>query len=167
VTEVDALEWVAGLPDRERELVEIFGPDARIVEPHDPGRLLERVEGVGVAVELWEPGEVTESLLEAALGYARIGWRVFPCHSPNGQRCSCGKPLGRDEGECAAKHPRTLNGWKDATTDEAQILKWWGMWPDASIGSPTPAVLDVEARKSDDEPDGLAEFQKLIGRPRF
>jgi hypothetical protein len=60
------------------------------------------------------------TLLDAALSYAQRGWRVFPLHTPNGRGCSCGNPMCGDTG----KHPRTLHGLNDATTDKAQIHTW-------------------------------------------
>lgn len=80
---------------------------------------------------------MTNQLLEAALNYARRGWRVFPC-----------RPKG--------KEPLTPAGFKNATTDEAQIRVWWGIWPDANIGLATGNglyVLDL------DGPDGEASVQ--------
>ena len=68
-----------------------------------------------------------------ALGYARAGLPVFPVQTPVGQACSCGNPSCRNIG----KHPRTENGWKDATTDAEQIITWWTKWPTANIGMPT------------------------------
>jgi Bifunctional DNA primase/polymerase, N-terminal len=104
-----------------------------------------------------------QSMVEWALFYAQeLGWAVFPCHTPAAGRCSCGKPLGRGEGECSAKHPRTARGFYDATADVDEIDKWWTMWPDATIGSPTPCALDIEAKKSEQEPDGLATFRALL-----
>ncbi len=69
-------------------------------------------------------------LLEAALGYARQGWRVFPLHTPVNAGCSC------SDADCTkvGKHPRTRKGLKDATTDEQQVRRWWSKWPDANIG---------------------------------
>ena len=93
----------------------------------------------------------TSALLEAALDYAGRGWPVFPLHTPRfgnmplaKVECSCGKAC-----ESIGKHPRTLHGVKDATTDEAQIREWWQQWPDANIGIATggvtgPIVLDVD-----------------------
>jgi hypothetical protein len=64
-------------------------------------------------------------LREAALAYAAWGWAVFPL-----------KPGG--------KIPATLHGFKDATTDTAQINAWWAQNPKANIGTPTgAAVFDV------------------------
>lgn len=62
----------------------------------------------------------------AALSYARRGWHVFPLHSPDPERgCTC--LAGRDC-KSPGKHPRTRRGLKDATTDEAQISRWWQRW---------------------------------------
>lgn len=54
------------------------------------------------------------SCYEAALKYAKTGWRIFPC-----------KPR--------TKVPLTTKGVKDATTDEAVIKAWWQRWPDANV----------------------------------
>ena len=65
------------------------------------------------------------TLLGTALAYARRGWPVHPL-------------TPRD------KTP--LTKWKEAaTTDEAQIRRWWEKWPDANIGIPTgrPETFDV------------------------
>jgi hypothetical protein len=60
-----------------------------------------------------EPGV---SMLIAAKWWASNGHLVFPLHSPvataEGLACSCGQPCGSE-----AKHPRTPNGLKDATSD--------------------------------------------------
>src|SRR4051794_10228566 len=49
---------------------------------------------VGVAVRVVARPVVVlmgDGLLDAALGYARRGWAVLPCHAPNELgRCSCG-----------------------------------------------------------------------------
>ena len=85
---------------------------------------------------------------EVALALAALGWEVFPCHTPDAEgRCSCRRDCGRDIG----KHPRTANGLKDATTDEAKIRHWWGMWPDANVAVRTGeasgiVVIDVDPR---------------------
>lgn len=87
-------------------------------------------------------------MIEHALAYARRGWHVFPLHTPDAEgNCSCRKPSCPDAG----KHPRTMNGLTGATTDEAQITKWWGMWPDANIALATGeqsgvVVLDIDPR---------------------
>lgn len=71
------------------------------------------------------------ALLETALAYAADGIPVLPLHTPAGDgHCSC----GRRDCESSGKHPRTLHGLKDATTDTPTIRKWWKWWPDANIG---------------------------------
>ncbi len=86
----------------------------------------------------------TNPLLRAALSYADRGLRVFPIFEVDAEgRCACGKDCGRDAG----KHPRTPHGFKDATTDTAQITAWWSRWPKANIGIATGdgiAVVDVD-----------------------
>lgn len=78
-------------------------------------------------------------MIEAALQWASEGIPVFPV---------------------AGKIPRTEHGCKDATTDEAQIQRWWREHPDSGIGGATGApcgcwVLDL------DGPEGLAELARL------
>lgn len=94
-----------------------------------------------------------ESPLEMALAYAGRGWHVFPLHTVIAGVCDC-----RDK-YCvtnAGKHPRTAHGFKDATVDEEQIRKWWGMWPEANVGIATGAVsgllvVDIDPRNGGDE----------------
>lgn len=57
-------------------------------------------------------------MLDAALDYADMGVKVFPC-KPNG------------------KKPITRNGFKDATTDHEQIVAWWTQYSTANIATPT------------------------------
>jgi hypothetical protein len=67
--------------------------------------------------------------LDQALACARRGWPVFPCQP--GQ-----------------KTPATTHGYRDATTDPAQITTWYTRRPDANLaiatGHPGPDVLDVD-----------------------
>ena len=98
---------------------------------------------------------------EAALAYAeQHGWAVLPVHSVRDGRCSCGKP------ECGSpgKHPRTLNGVKDASSDRAQIEHWWKRWPDANIGIATGQVSGVVAVDIDG-PGGESALVELCGNP--
>jgi len=67
---------------------------------------------------------------EIALGYAKTGWPVFPCHPKN-------------------KRPLIQNWPEIASTDPAIIEHWWGKYPDAMIGVPTGPrsgifVVDVD-----------------------
>jgi len=82
-------------------------------------------------------------LLEAALGYAELGYPVFPCVP------------GR-------KEPLTEHGHCDATTDAEQIEQWWAQRPNANIGINTTGllVLDLDADNTwlADEQDKLMEL---------
>ncbi len=69
---------------------------------------------------LWRP----DALRLSAIHYARSGIAVFPL-----------KP--------ADKVPATRNGFKDATTDAAQVERWWTDMPQANIGAPTGHRFDV------------------------
>lgn len=63
-----------------------------------------------------------EDFRDSALLYAGLGWPVVPLHTIDHEgHCTCGKA------DCSspAKHPKTRNGLKDATTDVEQIKKWW------------------------------------------
>ena len=68
--------------------------------------------------------------LSAALYYAQQGVPVFPCGSH--------------------KRPLTKHGFKDASTDACQILKWWNDTPDALIGMPTGEVTGIDVLDIDD-----------------
>ncbi len=69
--------------------------------------------------------QVNSPLLGAALRYAELGYAVFPCVP----------------GE---KVPLTPRGFKDATTDPAQVNVWWEKHPDANIGIPTAKLLVID-----------------------
>ncbi len=68
-------------------------------------------------------------LLAAALRYAELGYRVFPC-VPNG------------------KAPLTAHGFHDAVTDPEQIARWWSQHPLANVGIAAKGLLvvDVDGR---------------------
>src|SRR6516165_9045474 len=85
----------------------------------------------------------TADPLAHVVAYASSGWPLFPC-SPTD------------------KSPLTRFGFKDATTEIAQLRKWWEKWPDAMIGLRTGPdagvfVLDVDR----DETSGIDGFVAL------
>src|SRR5262245_6860495 len=86
------------------------------------------------------------TVFEAALDYARCGIPVFPCN-----------PID--------KRPLTVNGFKDATRDETQILAWWQQYPNAMIGVPMGPASGLWAVDLDLDParkiDGKATLDQL------
>jgi hypothetical protein len=87
------------------------------------------------------------SLVEAAVRYARLGYRVFPIIP-------------------GSKKPYTAHGFKDATTDEGLVQAWWQQWPGALIATPDTCTVDIEAVKPGRNggppgPDGWASWRAL------
>ena len=80
------------------------------------------------------------TMKEYALAYAKIGMAVFPV-------CAWG------ENETDFKKPLVKEGFKSATTDSKQIMKWWNTWPNANIGIATGqmsggiVVIDQDVKK--------------------
>jgi len=77
-------------------------------------------------------------ILDAAIGYAKLGFRVLPL-----------KP--------GTKEPLIADWPNNATTDEATIRGWWAKWPKANIGIATGryeggyfCVLDFDPRNGGD-----------------
>lgn len=85
---------------------------------------------------------VTASLGGSALWYAKKGLRVFPL-----------RPGG--------KQPRPgSHGCKDASSDPAQVSRWWGETPEANIGIATGYLVDVI---DVDGPVGNESLTRLLG----
>jgi hypothetical protein len=91
-------------------------------------------------------------MLEAALSYARMGFRVLPLQSISDGRCTCGKSC-----RTPGKHPigsLVPHGLKDATCEVQLIRKWWARCPLANVGIATGVmanglylnVIDVDPR---------------------
>jgi hypothetical protein len=102
----------------------------------------------------------------AALDYAGRGWPVIPLHYPKtiagAAVCSCGDP----ECDSIGKHPMTLNGLKDATTDPDEIRRLWAKYPQANVGIVTGAesgfiVVDVDPKH--DGYESLADLEAKHG----
>ncbi len=102
-----------------------------------------------------------QDLKASALGYAGAGMAVFPLHSVDAGRCTC----GRTDCDGPGKHPRTNAGFKDSTTDPEVIEGWWKKNPDANIGIRTGGglvVLDVDPEHGGD--DSLHELEREHGQ---
>lgn len=106
-------------------------------------------------------------MLPAARWWASKGVPVFPLHNPVltpmlEWACSCGQG---DACPSPAKHPRTANGFHDASTDPATIDGWWERWPEANIGLRTGVEFDL---LDIDGPAGFAVLEQMaaeLGQP--
>ena len=95
---------------------------------------------------------MTESMLDAALAYAALGWAVFPL-------------VERD------KVPKVAGGFKVATTDAEQIRAMWERFPQCNIGIATGSMsgglvvidLDVDDERGEDGNATLREWEREHG----
>ena len=102
-------------------------------------------------------GVAARDVLEAALRYARRGWPVFPVHSVDHGKCTCGYTVCSSVG----KHPRTAHGVKDATCNEEAIRRLF-CYRQAGIGLATSSglfVLDIDPRHGGDKTLAALEEQ--------
>ncbi len=103
-------------------------------------------------MEVYKQGS-NESLMWQALSLARLGWPIIPLHyCTSSGTCSCGK----ESCPSVAKHPLTISGCKDATTDPVSICSWWQKWPLANVGVGTGSpsgliVVDIDPRHGGDK----------------
>ncbi len=97
-------------------------------------------------------------LLDAALEYAARGIPVFPVRAPADGRCDCGNATCGSP----AKHPRTLHGLDDATTDQDTIRAWWRRSPNANIGITTGVAFDVLDIDGGPGKDGWSDVARLV-----
>jgi hypothetical protein len=99
-----------------------------------------------------------QAIASAAARYANASWPVHPLHDTTAGHCSCRQgPDCRQPG----KHPRTAEGFHNATTDPTAVARWWSRWPHANIGIATGpvsrlAVVDL------DGPAGAITWQLLV-----
>lgn len=104
-------------------------------------------------------------LLLHALLYARRGWSVTPLFGIDENGCECRRDHCLADPTKGGKHPRTLNGHDDATTDETDIRRWWGAWPTSNIGVRAGAglvAIDVDPRHG-----GESTFEALTAGHEF
>ena len=102
-------------------------------------------------------------LLDAALGYARRGWFVFPCASINDGVCSCADP----ECDSPGKHPLTPHGFLDATSDFEIVREYWRNFPSANIGIRTGAESGIAVVDIDDLALAKPALEKICPNYNF
>ena len=96
---------------------------------------------------------MANKIKELAKYYAtQLKFCVFPVHRIVDGSCTCSNSNCKNPG----KHPRTQNGFKDATSDPIQIENWWSKWPNSNIGIATGSisnllVLDIDPRNGGNE----------------
>ena len=127
-----------------------------------PGQGPSRSTGGRATSQSVAPAAEAASRLESALALARDGWAVFPIWGVLADlKCACGDPCRKGT---PGKHPRCWHGHNDATTEEAQIQRWWSppepgdpnAWqcsPDSNIGIAIPddtLIVDVDPRNGGD-----------------
>ncbi len=103
------------------------------------------------------------SLANAAVGYAEIGWPVFPVWWCEDGVCQCreGKACAR-----AGKHPmegQVPRGLLDASTDKDIVQAWWSRYPQANIGSPMGKISDVVDIDGAEGYSALEQLQAIHG----
>ncbi len=96
--------------------------------------------------------------IETALDLVKQQLAVFPCHTIRAGKCTCGKS------DCGSpgKHPRTPNGFKDASTDPAIVAEMFGKYGDSNIGIATGPISGVWVL--DTEASGLVSLSHLEGK---
>ena len=77
--------------------------------------------------------------------YQKLRWAIFPVHSVEVGRCTC----GRDDCDRKGKHPLTEHGFKDASTDPKQWGAWIARWPFCNWGAPTGALNGFDVLDAD------------------
>src|SRR5262245_56601083 len=97
-------------------------------------------------------------LADAALRYAGWGWPVFPLLALGEENPHTGQISD-------GKKPATKHGFKNATTDQDRIKRWWAKHPNHNIGLATGAcfdVVDIDAPKEEGKPDGRLTWARIL-----
>ena len=83
--------------------------------------------------------EHNQELMQAAISYAQLGWRVFPL-----------QPL--------TKIPLFRGSWPEYATNDIDILKaWWSVYPNANIALVTDTFTVVDVDRKPGKVDGLLQ----------
>lgn len=103
----------------------------------------------------------SEDRVKAALWFAERGFGVFPCWSTTSTgRCRC-----PDGGKCGSpgKHPVTLKGFHDATTNPTQIATFLAAGSEPNYGLVPPEGVFVWDVDTDDERARMASLEAAHG----
>lgn len=106
----------------------------------------------------------TNPLQNGALWYAQnLGWQILPCHGIlASQKCTCGQ--AHSEPKDIGKHPASINGQKDATSDPSTVSGWWDTGVPYNIGvlarNSGFFVIDIDPRSGGDE--SFAKLEELL-----
>tara|TARA_R100001198_G_scaffold4688_1_gene2459 strand:- start:2215 stop:4488 length:2274 start_codon:yes stop_codon:yes gene_type:complete len=96
--------------------------------------------------------------LTSAIKYAEMGWYVFPVHFVTTKNeCSCGHSNCNSVG----KHPISLSGLNDATTDIERITQWWRKQPYANVGIRTGEISGIDVIDIDERSGGKETWADL------
>ena len=100
--------------------------------------------------------------LSVALSLAQIqGWAVFPIYEIRSDgKCSCGK----DNCSSPGKHPRTSDGFKNASKDPAVVREWWTRNPRSNIGVVTGKTSGIFAIDIDPRHGGDKSWETLLSQ---
>lgn len=104
---------------------------------------------------------MSSPVLEHALAYARLGWRLLPVHGVDqAGACSCERPACPAPG----KHPRLADWTRLATSDVDIIRRWWSLWPDGNLGLATGhGLIDIEVDARHDGAEHLTDLEQRLG----
>lgn len=100
------------------------------------------------------------ALLEHALAYAKLRWKIHPCHGfSEKMSCTCGR--GHENLKDSGKHP-VFSKWNEiSSNDEYDIKGWWGENPNYNVALHCSKsgffVIDIDPRSGGDE-----SYEKLI-----
>ncbi len=86
---------------------------------------------------------MSDPIIEAALEYIAMGFRVFPVK--------------------ADKKPYTQHGLKDATESEEIVRQWWEKWPNAGIALVTDGFIVLDFDKKSGGHESKAAIEKKYG----
>jgi hypothetical protein len=127
---------------------------------------------------MWTPPKVGDldldaihaAIREAALDYARRGWKVIQVYgmvaTADGDlicECRAGARCGKNSG----KHPRGVAGlFERASSDSEVVAQWWEEHPESNVGlvgrDPIGVIIDLDHLKEGETgPDGFDLWQEL------